>query len=76
MSPNLLNFFQVVEASVQIPPSLFYQLEMQNMPVLPTHQLIVSMYENSHLFPHLHSNNTNDRWDVVSSVIGAKLGLY
>lgn len=33
------------------------------------------MYENSHLFPRLSYNDTTDRWDVASSVIGAKLGI-
>ncbi|XP_052121111.1 adhesion G protein-coupled receptor A3 [Frankliniella occidentalis] len=60
----------LIEASIQIPPSL---LERLGMPVLPSYQLLISMFENGHLFPRLNRNDSNDRWDVASSVIGAKL---
>ncbi|XP_034243765.1 adhesion G protein-coupled receptor A3 [Thrips palmi] len=61
------------KASVQIPPTLFFQLERQGEQVQRSHQLLISMYENSHLFPQVNFNESHDRWDVVSSVIGAKL---
>ncbi|KAK3928787.1 Adhesion G protein-coupled receptor A2 [Frankliniella fusca] len=60
----------LIEASIQIPPSL---LEKLGLPVLPSYQLLISMFENGHLFPRLNRNDSNDRWDVASSVIGAKL---
>lgn len=67
-------FIQVIEASVQVPPSLFYQLEMQDIPAATSRQLMVAMYDNGHLFPRISSAN-NSR-EVMSCVIGVKLGRY
>ncbi|KAK7870368.1 hypothetical protein R5R35_000539 [Gryllus longicercus] len=61
---------RVVEASVQIPPSLFYQLEKQGISTSQPQQLLVSMYENNNFFPKMDSED--DR-EVESCVIGTKL---
>lgn len=61
---------RVIEASIQIPSSLFTQLEVQGKLTNNIWQLIVSMYENNNLFP----GPLNSYEDVTSCVIGSKLG--
>ena len=68
-------FFQVIEASIHVPASLFYQLEMQGYPVKSGQQLLVSMYENNRLFPRILADSSlQDGRDITSCVIGTKLG--
>lgn len=62
---------KIIEASVQIPSSLFTQLEMQGK---STHnvlhfELILSMYENSNFFPGM----PNSHEEVSSCVVGSTL---
>ncbi|PSN36049.1 hypothetical protein C0J52_21845 [Blattella germanica] len=66
---------KVIEASIHVPPSLFYQLEvLQSRPVASSLQLVVSMYENNRLFPRiLPDSSPQDGRDIVSCVIGTKL---
>ena len=61
---------RIIEASIQIPASLFTQLEMHGKLTHNIWQLIISMYENNNLFPSLSNSNE----DVTSCVIGSKLG--
>lgn len=64
----------MIEASVQVPSTLFYQLEMQDVPTATSRQLMVAMYDNGHLFPRISSVNSSK--EVMSCVIGVKLGRY
>ncbi|XP_017780514.1 PREDICTED: adhesion G protein-coupled receptor A3 [Nicrophorus vespilloides] len=60
-----------VEASVQIPPSLFYQLQEQDVVLdkVPL-TLLVTMFSSSKFFPKLEKEGH----EVTSSVVGVKLG--
>lgn len=60
---------KVIEASIQIPSSLFYQLDMQGKSAASIRQLIVSMYENNHFFPAVKNGDE----DVTSCVVGSSL---
>ncbi|KAI5706211.1 hypothetical protein M8J76_007260 [Diaphorina citri] len=62
---------KVLESSVQVPASLFYQLEQRGSHST-SHQLLIVMYETASLFPR---RSTADGKDVASSVVGIKLGL-
>ena len=66
----------MIEASIHVPASLFYHIEMmQGKPVLSGQQLVVSMYENNRLFPRIYlESSQQDGRDIVSCVIGTKLG--
>ncbi|KAI4457592.1 g-protein coupled receptor [Holotrichia oblita] len=60
---------KVIEASIQIPPSLFYHLREQDILVESTsHNIFVAMFLNSKLFP---TNCKKER--IVSDVVGIKL---
>lgn len=63
------DLFQVLEASIQIPASLFHQLELRGKPS-NSHQIMVSIYDNAKLFPTLFNVNRT----VSSPIVGAKLG--
>lgn len=62
---------KVIEASVQIPQSLFYHLREQDI-LLETssHDIFVSMFANSKLFPL-----QNDSERIISDIVGIKLGM-
>uniref|UniRef100_A0A1B6D4N5 Ig-like domain-containing protein n=2 Tax=Clastoptera arizonana TaxID=38151 RepID=A0A1B6D4N5_9HEMI len=62
---------KIVEASIQIPPSLFYNLEVQGVPTVSASRLMFAVYDNGHLFPRIVSNNQTR--EVTSCVIGAKI---
>ncbi|XP_069684373.1 adhesion G protein-coupled receptor A3 isoform X2 [Periplaneta americana] len=65
---------KVVEASIQVPASLFYQLEMQGHSIASGQQLVVSVYENNRLFPRIVPDpSQQDGRDITSCVIGTKL---
>ncbi|KAJ4445099.1 hypothetical protein ANN_06898 [Periplaneta americana] len=67
---------KVVEASIQVPASLFYQLEMQGHPIASGQQLVVSVYENNRLFPRIVPDpSQQDGRDITSCVIGTKLAF-
>ncbi|XP_039283011.1 adhesion G protein-coupled receptor A3 [Nilaparvata lugens] len=55
----------IMEASVRVHPSLFHHTETKS-----SYQLMVSMFENSKLFPRL---NANDSMAITSSVVGVKI---
>ncbi|KRT81844.1 hypothetical protein AMK59_5731 [Oryctes borbonicus] len=60
---------KIIEASIQIPQSLFYHLREQDMLFESTsHDIYVAMFSNSKLFP---LKNKNER--VISDVVGIKL---
>ncbi|BET01855.1 LRRCT [Nesidiocoris tenuis] len=59
---------KVLEASIQIPASLFHQLELRGKPS-NSHQIMVSIYDNAKLFPTLFNVNRT----VSSPIVGAKL---
>lgn len=63
---------KIIVASIQIPASLLSQLEIQGKLTHNIWQLVVTMYENSNLFP----GTVNSFEDVTSSVIGSKLGMF
>nr|CAD7401289.1 unnamed protein product [Timema cristinae] len=61
---------KVIEASIQVPSSLFYQLQMQGAHTQSSQEILVSMYENSWLFPQtLHQ----EEMEITSIVVGTKL---
>ncbi|KAL0269452.1 UNVERIFIED_CONTAM: hypothetical protein PYX00_007178 [Menopon gallinae] len=60
---------RIIEASIQIPTTLFYQLERQGKSTRDFRQLIVTMYENNKFFPTIEDSVE----DVTSCVIGSKL---
>lgn len=63
---------RIVEASIQIPASLFYQIQEQDIELsYGMEQLLVAMFANSKLFP---TKGFADRQDVTSAVVGIKLG--
>ncbi|KAF5273055.1 hypothetical protein FQR65_LT04797 [Abscondita terminalis] len=63
---------RIVEASIQIPASLFYQLKQQDIRLDQSMQkLLVAMYSNSKLFSL--DKVFVDR-DITSAVVGVKLG--
>lgn len=64
---------KVIEASVQVPSTLFYQLEKQGHSVTSSRQLLVSVFENNWLFPSIPFNSSRPERDITSCVIGAKL---
>ncbi|RZF33859.1 hypothetical protein LSTR_LSTR009883 [Laodelphax striatellus] len=55
----------IMEASVRVHPSLFHHTETKS-----SYQLMISMFENSKLFPRL---NANDTMAITTSVIGVKI---
>lgn len=57
---------QTIEASVQLPPSLFSHVKYTGA----THQLMISMYSDNRLFPN---TNETDNMDISSCVIGSKI---
>lgn len=61
---------KIIEASIQIPQSLFYHLREQDI-LLETssHYIFVSMFANSKLFP-----TKNDDERIISATVGVKLG--
>lgn len=63
---------KIIEASIQIPPSLFYQLEIQGKSTRNVRQLIVNMYENNNFFPVMRESDE----DVTSCIVGSSLGEY
>ncbi|KAF5295990.1 hypothetical protein FQA39_LY12762 [Lamprigera yunnana] len=63
---------RIVEASIQIPASLFYQLKQQDIVLDHSMQkLLIAMYSNSKLFP---VDNVYKNRDITSAVVGLKLG--
>ncbi|XP_014276232.1 adhesion G protein-coupled receptor A3 [Halyomorpha halys] len=64
----LLTHDKILEASIQIPASLFHQLERQGK-TATVKELIVGMFDNTNLFPMTYNSSR-----VISSpVVGAKL---
>ncbi|XP_066991624.2 adhesion G protein-coupled receptor A3 [Anabrus simplex] len=62
---------KVIEASIQIPASLFHQLDIQGVSVGSPQQLLVSTYENNRLFPRILASD--DKKNIASCIIGTKL---
>ncbi|KAG8237517.1 hypothetical protein J437_LFUL017567 [Ladona fulva] len=68
--------FKIIEASIQVPATLFHQLEAQGYQLPnPPHKLMVSAFENSRLFPRILPNSMKhgDGKEVASCVVGSKL---
>ncbi|XP_046386028.1 adhesion G protein-coupled receptor A3 [Ischnura elegans] len=67
---------KIIEASIQVPSTLFYQLELQGYQLPPTPpQIMASAFENSRLFPRILTNTMkhNDGKEITSCVVGSKL---
>lgn len=60
---------QTIEASVQLPASLFSHFEDKEA----AYQLMISMYSNSRLFPKIIDE---DNMDISSCIIGSKIRTY
>lgn len=60
---------KILEASIQIPASLFQQLESQGKPAAVAQELIVAMFKNTNLFPMTYNSSRY----ISSPVVGAKL---
>ncbi|XP_071443101.1 adhesion G protein-coupled receptor A3 [Hetaerina americana] len=67
---------KIIEASIQVPSTLFYQLELQGyqLPSTPP-QIMASAFENSRLFPRILTNTMkhSDGKEITSCVVGSKL---
>lgn len=67
--PYMIFEDEVIETSIQIPASLFTQLEKQGISMATTFQLIIAMYEDNKFFPTYQMKEV-----ITSSVVGATLG--
>lgn len=61
-------------ASIQLPASLFKYVDTESRVDEPSHQLIVSVYNDNKLFPII--SDETKKVDILSSVIGGKLSEF